>query len=228
MAKKIGVLLSGSGVFDGSEVHESSFTLLALAQKGAETVCLAPDVDQHHVINHTNGEEMDEKRNVLIESARIARGEIEDVAKADLSQLDALAIPGGFGTAKNHTKWAFSGPDGEIVPEVKKAILHFIENKKPILGLCMGPTTIAKALQGSSINAKLTVGTDKEKSPYDIAGISQGMEKTGAAVEMKTIREVLTDKENKIVTAPCYMMEASITEVHDNVQDAVEELYRLF
>lgn len=227
MSKKIAVLLSGSGVYDGTEIQEAVFTLLAIAQNGGEAQCFAPDVDQHHVINHLTGDEMDEKRNVLIESARIARGEVKAVTEANIDDLDALAIPGGFGTAKNHTKWAFKGPEGEINQDVKNFIAAFYKANKPIAALCMGPTTLAKALEGTGESLSLTVGTTEEDSPYDIQGISQGMEATGATAVMKSIREVEVDGKNKIVTAPCYMMEASITEVHDNAQAAVKELFSL-
>lgn len=227
MSKKIGVLLSGCGVYDGTEIHEAVLSLLAVQNRNADAVCMAPDVDQHHVVNHLNGDEMNEKRNVLVESARIARGEISSLKDVNADELDALLIPGGFGTAKNHTKWALEGPDGEINSEVKKTILHFVENKKPILGLCMGPTTIAKALEGSGVSAALTVGTTEEESPYDIEGIGGGMEKAGMKNVMKTVREVHVDKENKIVTAPCYMMQAHIGEIHKNIEQATDELFKL-
>ncbi len=225
MAKKIGVLLSGSGVYDGSEIHETTLALLAIAQNGGEAVCLAPDVNQHHVVNHITGEEMEETRNVLIESARIARGQIQAVSAADVNELDALVIPGGFGTAKNHTKWAFDGPDGEINPEVKSLITQVVSAQKPLVGLCMAPTTIAKALEGTDIHASLTVGTQSQPSPYEIEAISQGMEKVGAKAEMKSVQEILIDSQNKIITAPCYMMEASIVDVHHNIQQAIKALF---
>lgn len=225
MAKKIGVLLSGSGVYDGSEIHETTLALLAIAQHGGEAVCLAPDVDQHHVINHITGEEMNESRNVLIESARIARGNIQAVSATAVNELDALVIPGGFGTAKNHTKWAFEGPEGEINSAVKSLITQVVSAQKPLVGLCMAPTTIAKALEGTDIHASLTVGTQSQPSPYEIEAISQGMEKVGAKAEMKSVQEILVDSENKIITAPCYMMEASIVDVHNNIQQAIKALF---
>jgi enhancing lycopene biosynthesis protein 2 len=224
---KIGVILSGNGVYDGSEIHEAVFTLLAIEENGAEALCYAPDIQQHHVVNHITGEEMEEKRNVLIESARIARGNIKSLAEFNVDDVDALVIPGGFGAAKNLTKWAFSGPDGEILDEVKKAINENIAAGKPLAGMCMGPTVIAKALEGSGIKSELTVGTTEEKSPYDIKAISEGMEKTGASAVMKTVKEILVDEKNKIVTAPCYMMDASITEVRNNIKDTVKKLVEL-
>lgn len=224
---KIGVMLAGCGVYDGSEIHEAVFTLLAIDELGAEAVCMAPDVDQHHVVNHLNGEEMDQKRNVLIESARIARGDVKAISEINIDQLDGLVIPGGFGAAKNLNKWAISGPDGDILPEVVKVVRGFIEKKKPVAGLCMGPTVIAKALEGSGINATLTVGSTAAESPYDIAGISSGMESIGATATMRTLQEVEVDGKNLIVTAPCYMMEGSIKEVRDNIKAAIEELVSL-
>lgn len=227
MNKKIGVILSGAGVYDGSEIHEAVFTLLAIAQRGASYQCFAPDINQHHVINHLTGDEMPETRNVLVEAARIARGDIQPLSKFNAAELDALVIPGGFGAAKNLTKWAFQGPEGEINPEVTQAIQNMAKAGKPICGLCMGPTVIAKALQHNVQGVHVTVGTDVEKSPYDITAISQGIEATGAVAEMKTIREISIDKKHKIVTAPCYMMEASITQVYQNIEQAVQAMFSL-
>ncbi len=224
---KIGVIFSGSGVFDGTEIQEGVFTLLAIKKAGAEAVCFAPDVEQHHVINHITGEEMPEKRNVLVESARIARGNIKSLDAFDAGEIDALVLPGGFGAAKNLTKWAFSGPEGEINKQVKNAIASMVTLGKPVAGLCMGPTVIAKALEDTGIHATLTVGTTDQASPYEIEAISQGMEKAGAKSVMKDIYEVAVDLENKIVTAPCYMMEADILQVRNNVQKAIDELVKL-
>ncbi len=221
---RVAVLLHGNGVYDGTEIQEAVFTLLALAQKGHTYQCIAPDVLQHHVIDHTKGEEMDETRNVFIESARIARGDIKKTSGISAQDFDVLAMPGGFGTAKNLTKWAFNGPDGEILPEIKNLILDFISHEKIILAMCMSPTTIAKALQDSKYQAHLTVGSTTEKSPYEIAAISEGINSVGAVAEMKTVKEINVDKKLKIITAPCYMMEASITEVYDNIVQAVEAL----
>lgn len=227
MSYKIGVLLSGNGVYDGSEIHESVFALLAIDENKGEAVCFAPNIDQHHVVNHINGTEMEEKRNVLVEAARIARGEISDIAEMTSDKLDALVIPGGFGAAKNLTKWAFSGPDGEIEPEVKRIISEMVTEKKPVVGICMGPTVIAKALEGAGLKEHLTVGTTEEASPYEIDTISQGLEKTGAVAEMKTKSEVSVDEANKIICAPSYMMEASITDVRNNIKQAIDELFEM-
>ncbi len=224
---KIGVIFSGSGVYDGTEIQEGVFTLLAIKKVGAEAVCFAPDIKQHHVVNHITGEEMNETRNVLVESARITRGNIQSLDKFDASQLDGLVLPGGFGAAKNLSKWAFSGPEGDINAQVKNAILSMVLNKKPIAGLCMGPTVIAKALENSDVSATLTVGSTDAPSSYEIDAISQGMEKAGANAVMKTVDQIAVDSENKIVSAPCYMMEADILQVRNNVQKAIDELIKL-
>lgn len=224
---KIGVLLSGNGVYDGTEIQEAVFTLLSIDEHGAEAVCMAPDVEQHHVLDHTTGNEMDEKRNVFIESARIVRGNIRKLYEVDASEIDALVLPGGFGAAKNLTKWAFSGPDGEIHEGVKKIICEIHSAGKPVVGLCMGPTVIAKAFEGTEVHAHLTVGTTEEPSPYEIDAISQGMEKTGAVAEMKSVREIHYDAENKIITAPCYMMDASVSEIRKNIKQAIDKLFEI-
>lgn len=221
---KIGVLLSGCGVYDGAEIHEATLTLLSIAEIGAEAVCISVDRDQHHVVNHTNGEEMNEKRNMLVEAARIARGNITNINDVNPADIDGLIIPGGFGSAKNFTNWAFAGPDGTILPEVKLLIVNMLNVGKPIAALCVSPIVVAKALEGSDIHAKMTIGSDQEASPYDISGFSGGLESLGATTEMKTVREILVDSKNKIITAPCYMMDADILDIRKNVRSAVEAL----
>jgi enhancing lycopene biosynthesis protein 2 len=227
MGKRTAVILSGCGVYDGSEIHEAVFTLLAIAQLGNTYQCFAPDIDQHHVINHMTGEEMPEKRKVLLESARIARGDIKPLTTFHAADFDALFIPGGFGAAKNLTTWAFNGPEGEIDPAVAAAIRETVKAGKPVCGLCMAPTVIAKALQDNVAGTHVTVGTVAEKSPYDIGAISQGINATGAVAEMKSISEICIDAQHKIVTAPCYMMEARIDEVFQNIQQAVQAIFNL-
>lgn len=223
----IAVLLHGSGVYDGTEIQEAVFSLLAIAEAGASYQCIAPNVNQHHVLNHLDGSEMKESRNVLIESARIARGDVLDIAEISVDDYDALVMPGGFGTAKNISKWAFEGPDGPILPEVQDLIRAFVNKAKPIAALCMSPTTIAKALEGSGLAAKLSVGSTVEASPYDIAAISTGMESVGMQAQSKTVAELSIDQELKIICAPCYMMEASILEVQANIKQAVDAMLSL-
>ena len=221
---KIGVLLSGCGVYDGAEIQEAVLTLLSIEEIGATAVCISIDKPQHHVINHLNGEEMKESRNMMIESARIARGEVKNILEIQPADIDALVIPGGFGSAKNFTDWAFNGPDGTILPEVKLLLVNLVNIGKPIAALCVSPIVLSKALEGSKLNSKMTIGTDKDSSPYDISGFSSGINKVGTVTEMKSVREILIDTENKIVTAPCYMMDATILDVRKNIRSAIEAL----
>lgn len=219
---KIGVLLSGCGVYDGTEIHEAILTLLAIDEIEAKAVCISIDTNQHHVVNHVTGNETNETRNMLVESARIARGDIHDIKSIDPVDIDALVIPGGFGSAKNLTSWAFEGPDGDILPEVKLLIVNMINIGKPVAGLCVSPVVIAKALEGSGVVPQLTVGTDKEASPYDIPSFNAGLKKTGATVEMKSVRELMIDKKNRIVTTPCYMMDTSLSELRKSIRAAID------
>lgn len=225
--KNIAVLLAGSGVYDGSEIHEAVLTLLALDEAGASYQCIAPDKPQYHVINHLTGEPTHENRNVLIESARIARGKIKSLSDMKASDFDALVIPGGFGAAKNLNEWAIKGADGAIDPDVKAFILDFLRLNKPIGAMCMGPTVVAQALAGSDYHPQLTVGSTAAPSPYDIAAISAGMERLGSKVAMRTVQQIEVDVQHKIVTAPCYMMEARINDIRLNTKQLVEALLKL-
>lgn len=221
---KIGVLLSGCGVYDGAEIQESVLAMLAIREEGAEYVCISIDKDQHHVIDHTKGEEMAEKRNMLVEAARIARGDIKNINDISPADIDGLVIPGGFGSAKNFTTWAFNGPDGDILPEVKLLLVNMVNVGKPIAALCVSPVVVAKAFEGSDIHPKMTMGTTQDKSEYDINGFSQGIESTGAVAEMKTIHEIAYDAENKIISAPCYMMDTDILGIRESSQLAIKKL----
>jgi enhancing lycopene biosynthesis protein 2 len=224
---KIGVLLSGAGVYDGAEIQETVLILLALEQAGAEYFCIAPNIDQHHVINHLTGEEMNEKRNVLVEAARIARGNIKDLAEVSIDDMDGLVMPGGFGVAKNFTKWAFEGASGEINQDVKHLINEMIKHNKPIAAVCMSPTTVAKAVEGTGIEANLTVGTTSEKSPYQIADINAEMKKVGANPVLCAVTEVVADDVNNIVSSPCYMMEGSISQINEGIQKTIAKLIEM-
>lgn len=219
---KIGVLLSGCGVYDGAEIQEAVFTLLAIEEQGAEAVCIGIDKEQHHVINHTNGEEMSTNRNMLVEAARIARGNIQEISSVDPADLDALVIPGGFGSAKNFTKWAFEGPKGEILPEVKLLLVNLINIGKPIAALCVSPVVVAKALEDSTFKPNLTIGSSEAASEYEITGFQEGLSATGASTQNKLNNEILVDEKLKIVTAPCYMMETNLVTLRNNISDAVK------
>ena len=224
---KIGVLLSGCGVFDGAEIQEAVLTLLAIDQLGWESVCISIDRPQHHVINHTNGEEMAETRNMLVESSRIARGKITSLENMTPADIDALVIPGGFGSAKNFTSWAFDGPNATILPEVKLLLVNLVNVGKPIVALCVSPVVLAKAFEGSSIHPALSLGSTIHDSPYDILSFHEGLHQSGANPKECTLDEVLVDETNRIICAPCYMMDASIGQIHANIQKALHALSQL-
>ena len=221
---KIGVLLSGCGVYDGAEIQEAVLTLLAIEEAGYEAVCISINDKQHHVINHLSGEEMSESRNMMVEAARISRGNIKEISEITPADIDALVIPGGFGSAKNFSDWAFKGPDCKIRPDVKLLLVNLINIGKPIIALCVSPVVLAKALEDSGIQLNLTIGSSNAPSPYEILGFISGINSVGAKTEEKTISEILVDKENKVITAPCYMMNASILEVRKNIKQAIEAL----
>lgn len=223
----IGVLLSGCGVYDGAEIQEAILTLLAIEEIGATATCISIDDNQFHVINHLNGEVMNESRNMMVEAARIARGNVKEIKQIQPSDIDALVIPGGFGSAKNFTSWAFDGPNGSIRSDVKLLLVNMINVGKPIVALCVSPVVLAKALEGSNVKLNLTIGSSLEASPYEIPSFEAGLKATGATTEEKTIREILVDTENKVITAPCYMMDASILEIRNNIQQAILALKEL-
>ena len=170
----IGVLLSGNGVYDGAEIQEAVLTLLAIDEMGWNAVCISVDKPQHHVINHLTGEVMDESRNMLVEAARIARGQITPIDSISPADIDALVIPGGFGSAKNFTSWAFDGPVSTILPEVKLLLVNLVNVGKPIVALCVSPVVVAKAFEGSSIHPTLSLGSASKEStePVGLNSIS--------------------------------------------------------
>lgn len=221
---RIGLLLSGNGVYDGTEIQEAVFALLAIVEMGGELVPISIDKDQHHVINHITGEEMSEQRNMLVESARISRGQITEINAISPSELDALVIPGGFGNAKNFTSWAFKGPEGDILPEVKLLLVNLFNVGKPIVALCVSPVVVAKALEGTTYHPEMTLGSDQEPSPYSISDFNAGIEAIGAIAHMKTVHEIQVDHVHRLITAPCYMMEASPLEIRNNIKQAIDAL----
>ena len=213
---KVGVLLSGSGVQDGSEIHESVLTALSLEKTRAEIVFMAPNIDQMHVMNHYTGQEMDEFRNVLVESARIARGNIKDLAEIRGEDLDALIIPGGLGVAKNLSDYAMSGSECSINPDVYRLVVEMLISKKPIGAICIAPAMMSKILFEQSLSANLTVGSD--------ATTSKDIEAMGSQHQNCSTREVVIDVKNKIVSTPAYMDAKSISEVAEGIEKLVNEI----
>ncbi len=213
--KKIAVVLSGCGVFDGAEIHETTMSLYAIAVNGGSYEIFAPDMDQHHVINHITGEEMDETRNVLVESARIARGNIKPLSEFNQDDFDGLLFPGGFGAAKNLSDWALKGPDSTVIKEVSDAIHSMVEAKKPVGALCISPVLIVKILE----DAKLTIGSD--------ADTASAIESLGASHVETTHGEVVIDDRYKVVTSPCYMLDANILQIAEGADNVVKAMLKL-
>ena len=224
---KTAVLLSGCGVYDGSEVHESVFSLLALSKQNIPFFCVAPNIDHHHVINHLSGKELFEKRNVLEESSRISRGKTTSLEDLDFNSVSSLVIPGGFGVAKNLSSWAFKGSKSDVLPLVKDLILHCVRNKKPIVSLCFSPTIIAKSLEGSGFSPLLSVGNNQDDSEYDINKINKELCVLGCKTTSSSFSKISFDEKLKIICAPCYMMKMRVDEVYSNVTMAVEKLKSL-
>ncbi len=215
MGKKIGVVLSGCGVYDGAEIHESVITLLAIDRLGAEAVISAPDRPQLHVVNHLTGEvEEGAERNVLVESARIARGTIRDVAEVTADELDALILPGGFGAAKNLCDFAVKGADCAVDPGVAALVRAVHEQGKPVAAVCIAPALIAKVL--GSEGPELTIGNDA-----DTAGALESM---GAAHIECPVREFVIDRERKLISSPAYMLAESISEAAEGIEKTVAVL----
>ncbi len=213
---KIGVVLSGCGVNDGSEIHEAVITMLELDRAGAEMVLMAPNIDQLHVINHATGEEMDDSRNVLIESARISRGNIEDIAGVTSENLDALIFPGGFGVAKNLSDYAMAGMECSINPDVLRLSREVHNDGKPIGVICIAPAMMAKILAGDT---ELTIGFD-EQTASDIDAM-------GAKHVLCPVDEIVVDKEKKVVSTPAYMEAQSIKQAASGIEKLVAEILNM-
>jgi len=215
---RVGVILSGCGVFDGSEIHEAVLTLLALDRAGAKVECLAPNKDQYHVIDHVTKQPTGEKRNVLVESARIARGRIRDVAEAKAEEFDAIILPGGFGAAKNLSDYAQKGDKCEIDPGVKKLLQDMRKYGKPIGAICISPVLLARAFGGNG-SPKVTIGKHPETANH--------IEAMGAEHISCPVDDFVVDNDNKIVTTPAYMLAESISETATGIEKLVNEVLRL-
>ena len=213
MGKKVGVLLSGCGVFDGAEIHESVLTLLNLDKAGAEIVCMAPDIE-FSVVNHITQEATGEKRNVLLEAARIARGEIKNLKDVQASDLDALIMPGGMGAAKNLSDFADKGPDAVVLPEVKRILQDMVSAGKPIGAICIAPATLVKALADKK--PEVTIGND--------VNTASALESMGAGHFNCNVDMVHVDEKNKIVTTPAYMLGPGIKDIAAGIEKLVNKI----
>lgn len=216
MSKKIAVILSGCGVYDGAEIHESVITLLRLDQRGALVQCFAPNIAQLHVINHLTGDEMPESRNVLVESARIARGNIKDIREANVEDFDALIVPGGFGAAKNLSNFAIEGAGCTVQPDVLALTEAFAEAGKPVGLICISPALAAK-IYGPGVTC--TIGND--------ADTAAAMNKMGATHADCAVTEIVEDKARKLVSTPAYMLAQSISEAASGINKLVDRVLEL-
>lgn len=216
---KVGVCLSGCGVKDGSEIHESVITILALNRAGAQVRFMAPNMDQYQVVNHLTGEVMDESRNVLVESARIARGEIDDLKTVSARDMDALIFPGGSGAALNLCNFGVKGAECDIHPQVMRIIKEMITAKKPIGVICIAPAMMSRALKDLDLHPKLTIGKDK--------GTAASMEKMGTVHVSCPAKEFVVDERFKIVSTPAYMEAGSISEAAEGIEKLVEKVLKL-
>jgi enhancing lycopene biosynthesis protein 2 len=217
MKKKIGVILSGCGVYDGSEIHEAVFTLLAIDANGAEAVCMAPDMALAEV-NHLSGEATGATRNVLVESARIARGKIRNIAEVTAGDLDAVILPGGFGAAKNLCDFALKGAGASIQPEVARLLKEMAAAKKPIGAICIAPVVVA-ALLGKEHSPEVTIGTD--------AGTAAAVNATGSRHVDCPVTEFVVDRKNRIVSTPAYMLAGRIGEAYEGITKTVKAVIDL-
>jgi enhancing lycopene biosynthesis protein 2 len=213
--KSVAVILSGCGVFDGSEIHESVSLLLGLAQAGAKVKCFAPNIKQAHVINHLTQTPTDESRNVLEESARIARGNIEDIKDLNVDHYDAAFFPGGFGAAKNLSNFAFTEADYTVIPEIEAVLKKFHESKKPIGLCCISPVLAAKVFP----NCKVTIGSDE--------GTAGRITSAGSTNVNKNVEEVCIDKDNLLVTTPAYMCDTTLDKIFEGIQRMVNNVLQL-
>ena len=211
---KAGVVLSGCGVYDGSEIHEATLTLFFLDRAGAEIICLAPNVSQVEVVDHVTGKSTDVKRSVLVESARIARGDIKDIRQVKAAYLDALIFPGGFGAAKNLCDFAIKGADCTVNPEVARLITEMHQAGKPMGFICIAPVIAARVL-----GATVTIGNDQNTAA--------AIEEMGGRHIIGAVGEIIVDEENKIVSTPAYMLGPTISKVALGIEKLVDRILHL-
>lgn len=216
MKKKFAIVLSGCGVYDGSEIHEAVAAMLAIAKNGAEYQIFAPHTNQLHAINHCKGEPANEQRNVMIESARIARGDIKPLSEFNANDYDVLFFPGGFGAMKNLCTFAVDGINCSVNNDVESAIKSMHQAKKVIGAMCIAPVLLARVLG----NVSVTIGLSSDESV-------SGIEHFGGTHVEKNAAEVCIDSENKILTTPAYMRAACITEVFESANNLVSEILKM-
>lgn len=218
---KVGVVLSGCGVYDGAEIHESVITMLALDRAGAEILPMAPNIEQMHVVNHLTGEEVaGESRNVLAESARIARGDIVDIAGIGAADIDALILPGGFGGAKNLSDFAVKGADCDVNPEVARLVSEVHTAGKPIGFICIMPAVAARIFQQAGVEGvKLTIGNNES--------IAAAINSMGAQHVESDVRDCVVDEDHRVVSTAAYEIATCISEAAEGIEKLVAKVLEL-
>jgi enhancing lycopene biosynthesis protein 2 len=213
--KKFAIILAGCGVYDGAEIHEAVMTMYAVMKNGAEYQLFAPDIDQHHVVNHLTGTEMPETRNVLVESARIARGNIKPLTSLEMRNFDALIFPGGFGVAKNLCSFAFKGADCEVHPQVTKVVRDAVSLRKPVGALCISPVILAKVLGDVTV----TVGPDE--------GDAANVKAMGARHIATKHGDVIIDEKHRLFSTPCYQLKSTIVQIAEGADNIVKAMLKV-
>lgn len=211
MPKLVAVVLCGCGFKDGSEIHEATLTLLHLSRAGATYQCFAPDLPQAVVTNHAGGPIEHTPRNMLAEAARIARGQIADIATLRATDYDALILPGGFGAAMNLCTFGTDGPQCLVNPDLARAITEFHRAKKPIGAICIAPAIVAKVLGAHHV--RLTIGTD--------ADTAAALTTMGAVHELHAVDDICVDDRNRVVSTPAYMLAHTIAETNAGIEKLV-------
>ncbi|MGI8906596.1 MAG: isoprenoid biosynthesis glyoxalase ElbB [Candidatus Sumerlaeaceae bacterium] len=219
MAKRVALLLSGCGVMDGSEIHEASFALLALDQAGAEVTCCAPDAEQAEVVNHATGKPTSEKRNILVEAARIARGKIKPLDGIRAADFDALIMPGGYGAAKNLCSYAREGCNATVAEDVGRVLREFHAAGKVIGSICISPMAVAAAFKGTAVCPTLTIGND--------TATAKDLETLGGQHQECSVRDFVVDKKNRIVTTPAYMYDKGPADVFTGIEKLVKAVVEM-
>jgi enhancing lycopene biosynthesis protein 2 len=219
MSVRVGVVLSGCGVFDGSEIHEAVSILISLDRRGAQAICIAPNQDQAEVINHLNQQPQDQRRSMLEESARIARGKVRDIAEVSAEDFDALIFPGGYGAAKNLCTFAKDGAECTVQPDVERLLRQMHDAKKPIGMACISPVLAARVFGRNDPPPHLTIGSDKD--------VAKAVNAMGAQHHTTGSTDVHVDPDNLIVTTPCYMHDVGPWTVYEGAEKMVEQVLRM-
>lgn len=217
MSARVAVILSGCGYLDGAEVQEAVLSLYFLDCAGAKVRCFAPEREQMHVVDHATGEALSgESRSVRQESARIARGEVGDLAQLKIEEFDALVIPGGYGVAKNLSTFATQGPSGEVHPEMQRVVSAAVKAKLPTAAICIAPAVVAMVLSKEKQSATLTIGQDPETA--------QAIESLGVSHQVCQPGEIVVDAQSKIVSTPAYMLDSSPKDVGAGIEAAIAQV----